>query len=69
VARNWSAREAENIRAYVDHAVLFDLSPNEFTEFGEAAQASLNEFIETLLSGDLKPKKLEVPSINGPEAT
>ncbi|WP_348264325.1 hypothetical protein P8935_07265 [Telmatobacter sp. DSM 110680] len=69
VARNWSVREAESIKAYVDHAVLFDLSPNEFTEFGEVAQTGLNEFIETLLSGDLKPKKLELPSINGLEET
>lgn len=67
VARNWSAREAENIRAYVDHAVLFELSPNEFTEFGEAAQLSLNDFIETLLSGDLRPKKLESPSLSARE--
>lgn len=62
VARNWSARQAEDIRTIVDHAVLFDLSPNEFSEFGEVAQAGLNLFIETLLSGELKPKKLEAPS-------
>jgi hypothetical protein len=56
VARNWAAREAENIRDKVDHAAIFDLSPNEFSEFGDVEQAKLNEFIAGVLDGKLTPR-------------
>lgn len=59
VARNWAQREAESIRNTVDYAVLFDISPNEFSEFNNDAQDGLNAFIEVLLAGELKPKKFE----------
>ena len=57
VARNWSAREADEIRNMVDHAAVFDLSPNEFVEFGETEQKRLNDFIAAVLDGKLKPKQ------------
>jgi hypothetical protein len=56
VARNWSEREAKSIRQLVDHAAIFDLSPNEFTEFGGEEQSRLNAFIASLLKGKLSPK-------------
>jgi hypothetical protein len=56
VARNWAAREAENIRERVDHAAIFDLSPNEFSEFGEVEQKRLNDFIAEVLDGTVNPK-------------
>lgn len=58
VAKNWSAREKENIRKMVDHAVIFDLSPNEFSEFTDEEQAKLDEFIALLLKGEITPKPL-----------
>jgi hypothetical protein len=56
VARNWSGREAESIRQMVDHAAIFDLSPNDFTEFGNEEQSQLNAFIAALLKGKISPK-------------
>lgn len=56
VARNWSGRETESIRQMVDHAAIFDLSPNEFTEFGNEEQNRLNAFIASLLKGKISPK-------------
>jgi hypothetical protein len=58
VARNWAAREADNIRERVDHAAVFDLSPNEFSEFGESEQRRLNDFIANVLDGTVNPKGL-----------
>lgn len=58
VARNWAAREAENIRERVDHAAIFDLSPNEFSEFGDVEQKRLNGFIARVLDGTVNPKAL-----------
>ena len=62
VAKNWSAREANNIREIVDHAAIFDLSPNEFSEFGNAEQERLNRFIESLLNDAILPKG---PNVEG----
>jgi hypothetical protein len=56
VARNWAAREAGNIRERVDHAAIFDLSPNEFSEFGQVEQQRLNLFIANVLDGTVNPK-------------
>lgn len=58
VARNWSEREKENIRKMVDHAAIFDLSPNEFAEFGDEEQTKLDVFISSLLNGKTTPKPL-----------
>ena len=58
VAKNWSEREKENIRKMVDHAVIFDLSPNEFGEFGDEEQTKMDEFIASLLKGEISPKPL-----------
>ena len=58
VARNWSEREKENIRKIVDHAVIFDLSPNEFVEFSDDEQERLNVFVESLLNGKTTPKTI-----------
>jgi hypothetical protein len=52
VARNWSEREAQSIREKVDHAAIFDLSPNDFSAFSDEEQARLNEFIATVLRGN-----------------
>src|SRR5207249_10281682 len=41
VAKNWSEREADSIRALVDHAAIFDLSPNDFTAFSTEEQKGL----------------------------
>jgi hypothetical protein len=56
VAKNWSAREADNIREKVDHAIVFDLSPNEFEQFGDAEQRGLDQFVAAVLSGAVQPK-------------
>ena len=59
VAKNWSEREKETIRNLVDHAVIFDLSPNEFTDFTSEEQARLNSFIASLLKGRISPKTVK----------
>jgi hypothetical protein len=56
VARNWSGREAENVRERVDHAAIFDLSPNKFLTFSEQEQQRLNAFITDVLAGKSTPK-------------
>jgi hypothetical protein len=56
VARNWSEREAETIRQLVDHAAIFNLSPNEFNAFDEVEQARLDDFVAALLQGRISPK-------------
>jgi hypothetical protein len=56
VARNWSEREAEAIRQMVDHAAIFNVSPNEFETFGEVEQTRLGIFIAALLQGRIAPK-------------
>jgi len=56
VARNWSGREADNVRERVDYAALFDLSPNEFHIFDPGQQQSLNAFIASILTGQIKPR-------------
>lgn len=58
VAKNWSEREKDNIRKMVDHAAIFDLSPNEFSEFSDEEQVKLDVFIASLLSGKITPKPL-----------
>ena len=58
VAKNWSEREKENIRNLVDHAAIFDLSPNDFTEFSSDEQSKLNSFIASLLKGQISPKTI-----------
>ena len=58
VAKNWSEREKENIRQMVDHAVIFDLSPNEFSEFSIDEQNRLNTFVASLLQGQIQPKTI-----------
>lgn len=50
VATNWSEREAQGIRDKVDHAAIFDLSPNDFSSFNDEEQERLNKFVETILS-------------------
>jgi hypothetical protein len=57
VARNWSEREAEILRQTVDHVILFDVSPNEFTEFDDTEQVRLNQFLADLLTGSVVPKQ------------
>jgi hypothetical protein len=54
VAKNWSDREADVIRSMVDHAAIFDLSPNDFSEFNHDEQVKLNNFISSVLSGTYK---------------
>jgi hypothetical protein len=56
VARNWSAREAQEIGENVDHLVLFDTSPSAFSAFAEEQQDGLNRFIEGVLDGKITPK-------------
>lgn len=56
VARNWSSREAQSVRERVDHAAIFDLSPNEFHTFSEDEQLRLNVFIAAVLAGRRTPK-------------
>jgi hypothetical protein len=56
VARNWSNREAESVRQSVDHAVVFDLSPNEFQTFDANEQQSLNAFVADVLAGRCAPR-------------
>jgi hypothetical protein len=58
VAKNWSEREKENIRKMVDHAAIFDISPNEFSEFSDEEQVKLDMFVDSLLSGKINPKPL-----------
>ncbi|MEW6211530.1 MAG: hypothetical protein AB1631_24400 [Acidobacteriota bacterium] len=59
VARNWSEREKGEIRNLVDHAVIFDLSPNEFSDFTGEEQARLNSFIASVLRGRISPKTVK----------
>lgn len=54
VAKNWSEREAQLIREKVDHAVIFDLSPNDFSIFSDEEQERLNSFITSVLNGSFK---------------
>jgi hypothetical protein len=54
VAKNWSDREADVIRGMVDHAAIFDLSPNDFSGFNHNEQVNLNNFISSVLSGTYK---------------
>jgi len=58
VAKNWSEREKENIRNWADHAAIFDLSPNEFTEFSNEEQGKLSSFVASLLKGQISPKTI-----------
>jgi len=57
VARNWASREASAVREKVDHAAIFDLSPNQFQIFSEEQQEALNLFIAQVLDGVVKPKR------------
>jgi hypothetical protein len=56
VARNWSHREAEVLRAQVDHVAIFDLSPGEWSSFSDHEQERLNAFIASVLDGSVMPK-------------
>lgn len=58
VAKNWSEREADTIRNLVDHAAIFGLSPNDFTEFSNEEQGKLNSFITSVLKGKISPKTI-----------
>lgn len=57
VAKNWAFREAGTVRDKVDHAAIFDLSPNQFQTFGDEQQQTLNAFITQVLEGTVTPKK------------
>lgn len=57
VARNWSPREAATVREKVDHAAIFDLSPNQFRIFDEEQQEAFNVFIARVLDGTVRPKQ------------
>jgi hypothetical protein len=54
VARNWSSREADTIRERVDHAAIFDISPNDFILFSDEEQEKLNAFINAVLRGEAR---------------
>jgi hypothetical protein len=54
VARNWSSREADTIRERVDHAAIFDLSPNDFILFSDEEQEKLNVFINSILRDEVR---------------
>jgi len=60
VAKNWSNRETETIRRFVDHLTVFDVSPNEFIEFGNTEQHRLDQFVEHVLNGRIEPKIVQV---------
>lgn len=55
VARNWS--ETEAVISQVDHAAIFDLSPNDFEMFDEAKQQELNTFVANVLDGTVSAKR------------
>ncbi len=57
VAKNWAFREAGIVRDRVDHAAIFDLSPNQFQIFSDEQQEALNVFIAQVLDGAVTPKK------------
>jgi len=54
-AKNWSEREAETLKKSVDHLVLFDLAPGEFTHFDTSAQIELNTFMANVFDGLVVP--------------
>ncbi len=57
VAKNWASRESETVRDKVDHAAIFNLSPNQFQIFSDEQQQALNTFIAQVLEGTVTPKK------------
>ncbi len=57
VAKNWASREADTVRDKVDHAAIFNLSPNQFQIFSDEQQQALNTFIKQVLEGTVTPKK------------
>ena len=57
VARNWSGREAQIIREKVDHIIIFDISPNDFSVFSDEEQNRLNSFIASVLDGSFRKRK------------
>ncbi len=66
VARNWSKREADAIRAAVDHVAIFDLNPADFSEFTNSEQERLTSFFATLLDGTyLRSQEIEGVSTGG----
>jgi hypothetical protein len=56
VAANWSPRETENLREFVDHLAVFEMSPGDFGGFDNRAQNDLNRFIESVFDGTVLPK-------------
>lgn len=56
VARNWSEREANLLRQQVEHLVVFDSSPGDWSEFGEHEQTRLDRFIASVLEGTARPQ-------------
>jgi len=58
VAANWAMREADTVRASVDYAAVFDLSPNDFQVFDAEQQQSLSAFVAAILDGKIEPKGL-----------
>lgn len=51
VAKSWSEREIEALAERINHLVVFDISPSEFTGFPEDEQNQLNQFIGQVLRG------------------
>lgn len=57
VAKNWSTRETANLHEIVDHLVILDLAPGEFSSFNDKEQENLNHFIASVFNGSNLPKK------------
>jgi hypothetical protein len=55
VAKNWSMREAESLREIVDHLVIFDVAPGEFSSFNDEEQERFSRFIASVLTGSVLP--------------
>jgi hypothetical protein len=51
IAENWSAAELQTIGAQIDLIFHFNMSPNKFMGFDEAAQIRLNKYIASILGG------------------
>ena len=59
IAKNWSEREKDNIRNLVDHAAIFDLSPNEFAEFSSDEQKQVKLFYRIVAENwQISPKAI-----------
>lgn len=56
VAANWAPREIESVKAEVDHAVILDMNPNEFERLSDVEQVRLQDFVASVLRGEVEPK-------------